>query len=117
MTKQKKEKYERLLPFLHRKSARQRIGLYLLGIEGYTVPDLVKMTIAEIRAIRLPVEMTVYLDEMLDERKSGLAFVYPNGQAVPYTGWHRLVRSAAKKAIGRPMSAQQFRAYMLQKRD
>ena len=106
-----KQQYERLQPFLHRKSARQRIILYLFA-DGYTVPDLVKMTVPGLHALELPPVMTTYVDEMLENRKNGAAFQYPNGLAIPHTGFYRLMRAAAKRAVGRPMSVQQFRAYM-----
>lgn len=115
MTNLTKKQIERLQPFLLRKGAAQKVGLFLLGAGECTVPDLVKMTVPQIRAMCLPVEIGVYVDEMLDDRKTGPAFQYSSGTVKPYTYWHRLVRTAAEKAVGRPMSAQQFRAYITKK--
>jgi len=106
-----KEQYQRLEPFLHRKSARQRLILYLLA-EGYTVGRLVKMSVSAMRALRLPIEMQVCRDEVLEGLSSGHAFLYPNGKPLPHTAYYRIVRGAAEKVLGRPMSQELFRAYI-----
>lgn len=103
--------YERLKPFLHRKSARQRVILYLIA-EGYTVGELVAMSAAQLRALKLPVELQVARDEMLDGIKGGKAFVYPGGKALPHTAFYRLIRVAAETAVGQPMSQETFRQYI-----
>lgn len=106
-----KEQTQRLEPFLHRKSARQRVILYLLA-EGFTVGQLVKISVPALRTLKLPIEMQVCRDEMLEGRSRGNAFLYPNGTPLPHTAYYRIVRGAAEKVLGRPMSQELFRAYI-----
>lgn len=106
-----KKKLERLAPFVHRKSARQRLILYLLA-DGYSVADLTKMDVATLRAITLPLEMDVRRDEILSGRHDGYAFVYDNGSRLPHTNYYRLVRQTAEKVLRRPMSQEKFRSYI-----
>ena len=106
-----KEQTQRLKPFLHRKSARQRVILYLLA-EGFTVGQLVAMSVSALRTLKLPIEMQVRRDEVLEGRSSGRAFLYPNDMPLPHTAYYRIVRGAAEKVLGRPMSQEQFRAYI-----
>lgn len=107
----KPDQYDRLLPFLHRKSARQRVILFLIA-KGYTVGELVSMKLSEARALKLPAEFAAYRDEALNGRRSGPAFQYPNGKPMPHTAYYRLVRVTAEKVLGRPMSQEVFRAYI-----
>jgi hypothetical protein len=106
-----KEQTQRLEPFLHRKSARQRVILYLLA-EGFTVGQLVTMSVSALRTLKLPIEMQVRRDEVLEGRSRGSAFLYPNGTPLPHTAYYRIVRGAAEKVLGRPMSQELFRAYI-----
>jgi hypothetical protein len=106
-----KKVYERLAPFIHRKSARQRLILYLIA-DGYTVGDLVRMTVAELNKISLPVEMDVSRDEILDGRNTGYAFVFPGGKGMLHTTYYRLLRSTSEKVLKRPMSQEKFRDYI-----
>lgn len=106
-----KNEYERLLPFLHRKSARQRLILYLIG-DGYKVGDLVAMRKFVFRQIALPDEMSVYRDEALADSNHEMAFTYPNGKVIPHTSYYRLIRSTAEKVLDKPMSQEQFRKYI-----
>ena len=104
--------WERIQPFLHHKRARQRVVLYLI-VGGYTVPDLVKMTVADLRALRLHEEVTVARDEMTDGRSpKDYAFAYANNKALPHTAFYRIIRLAAQAAVGRPMSQEMFRTYV-----
>jgi hypothetical protein len=153
------KEYQRLEPFLHRKSARQRLILFLIA-DGYTVVDLVGMRAFTLHTLKLPIEMSVYRDEALanhtnsmafiypndkplphtayyrlvrdftlrtlklpiemsvnrDEalanHTNSMAFIYPNGKPLPHTAYYRLVRVTAEKVLGRPMSQEQFRAYI-----
>lgn len=107
-----KEQHQRLKPFLYRKGARQRLILYLIA-EGFSVSRLVAMSVAELRALTLPVDFEVCRDEALSACKAGdRAFCYPNGNAVPQSAYYRLIRQTAKKVLRRPMSQESFRAYM-----
>lgn len=96
---------------MHRKSARQRVILFLLA-SGYTVADLVSMTLAQARAIKLPAEIDVYRAEAFNGRKSGLAFIYPNGNPMRLSTYYRLLRETSQKVVGRPMSQDAFRDYI-----
>lgn len=107
----KKEAYERLQPWLFRKSARQRVILFLIA-DGYTVGDLTKMTVAELKQIKLPPEIDVDRDNFLEGRTSGAAFVYPQGNTIPHTNYYRLIRTTSVKVAGRPMSQEKFRDHI-----
>ena len=103
--------YERLAPFLVRKGPRQKLMLFLIA-DGYKVADLVEMKTDTLKKLKLPVEMTVYRDQMLEDGDFPMAFTYPGGETIPFTIYHRLVITAAKKVLGRPMSQEQFRDYV-----
>lgn len=106
-----KQQYRRLLPFLHRKSARQRVILFLLA-DGFAVSELMAMSVARLRAIRLPVAIEVCRDEMLHGLKRGYAFLYPGGAQLPHIAYSRLLQDTAEKVLGRPMSQDSFRVYI-----
>ena len=105
------KEYERLVPFLHRKSARQRLILYLIA-DGHRVVDLVAMRTFYLRNMELPVEMSVVRDEALAEKTFDTAFTYPGGKPLPHTAYYRLIRETAEKVLDRPMSQEQFRHYI-----
>ena len=105
------KQYKRLAPFLIDKRARQRLILFLIA-DGFTVIELVAMRVGEFHALKLPIEMQVCRDEVLDRRSSGPAFVYPGGAPLPYTAYYRLLRRTAEKVLGQPMSQEMFRAYI-----
>lgn len=105
------EAYERLEPFIYRKSSRQRLILYLIA-DGYTVADLVNMDVPQLFSIKLPVELDVTRDEVLTGRTSGSAFAYVNGKRLPHTSYYRLIRSTCEKVLKVPMSQEKFRTYI-----
>lgn len=107
----KKEAYERLQPWLFYKNARQRVIFYLIA-EGYTVADLTKLQVGELKLIKLPPEIDVDRDNFLQGRTSGAAFVYPSGAKIPHTNYYRLIRTTAEKVVGRPMSQEKFREHI-----
>jgi len=107
----KRDHHLRLRPFLHRKSARQKIIPYLIAA-GYSVPDLIKMNVPTLRALALPIDLVDLTDEVLEGRKNGPAFQYPGGKVIPHTAFYRLIRTAAKRATGKPMTQVQFRAWL-----
>ena len=97
---------------MHRKSARQRVILFLIA-SGYTVADLVAMSLADARKIKLPADIDVYRAEAFNGRKTGLAFIYPNGNPMRLSTYYRLVRETTLKVTGRPMSQDAFRVYIV----
>lgn len=107
----KTEQYQRLLPFLHRKSSRQRVILFLIA-KGYTIGELAALSLREARLIELPADIDAYRAEAFNGRKSGLAFIYPNGNPMRLSTYHRLVRDTALKVLGRPLSQEAFREYI-----
>lgn len=107
----KKDAYERLQPWLFYKNARQRVIFFLIA-DGYTVGDLTKMQIDDLKQIKLPPELDVDRDNFLEGRTSGPAFVYPSGKLIPHTNYYRLIRTTAEKVLGRPMSQEKFREYI-----
>lgn len=111
----KKEQYERLEPFFVRRGARTRLILYLFAC-GYTVPELVKFTVKDLKALDLPDDLVIFRDEVLelspDTKSSALVFVFPNGRKMIHTDFYRIVRQAAERELERPMSRQQFLEYI-----
>ena len=105
------KEFERLQPFLHWKSARQRVILYLIA-DGYTVPDLVAMSTAVCQKLSLPDDIAVFRDEMLVGHSHDFAFVYPIGKPMPHTAFYRLIRTTALKVTGKPMSQETFRLFI-----
>ena len=106
-----KKQYQRLEPFLHRKSARQRVILYLIAL-GYTFNELKAMTVRALRAMEFPVEMQIYRDYTLSGLTSGPAFLYPSGNPLRATDYQRLVQQSTEKVLKRPMSREAFRVYI-----
>ena len=111
----KKDQYNRLEPFFVRRSARQRLILYLFAC-GMTVPELVSFTVKDLKALELSEELILSRDEVLDllpESKPGsLVFVFPRGNPMTHTDFYRIVRQAAEMVFEKPMSRQQFVEYI-----
>lgn len=106
------EAYQRLKPFLHRKSARNKIILYLLA-EGYTVGELRRLDVASLRKLSLPTELLAARARIVRGRAGGCAFVYKKSKkALPYTDYYRLLRIAGEHALGRRMSCEKLRRYL-----
>ncbi len=111
-----KEQFQRLEPFLHGKGARQRVILYLLA-DGFTIDDLMAITLAGLYALKLPVELQVARDVALEgynkaEDSGKPAFRYPNGDPLPRTAYNVLLHACANKVLGLPMSQSLFRDYI-----
>lgn len=106
-----RERYARLKLFLHRKSARQKVIIYLIAA-GYTVPELIRLDVRDVRGLALPIDLAVLTEEFLEGRKSGPAFQYPGGKAMPHTAFYRLIRSTSQKVTGKPMTQEQFRGWL-----
>jgi hypothetical protein len=108
----RQDHFERLEPFLYRKSARQRIILYLFA-RGLSVADMASMTPAALRELRLPDSLDIYREEMLNEQpKAKYAFVYPNGNHIPPSAYYRILRESTEKVLGRPLSLDTFKTYI-----
>lgn len=106
------KQYKLLEPLLYRKGSRQRVMLYLIA-GGYTVGELVKMKVTELKALPLHHEILVARDEMLEGlTASDQAFVYSNGQVIPHTYYYRLLRTTGKNATGTSWSQEMLREYI-----
>ena len=112
------EQYKKLEQFFHGKGARQRVVLYFVAY-GYSASEILAMTVSELRAATLPVDMQVYRDEMLyghtkdsAQTKRPLAFVYPSGNPMSVPDCKRLVKETTEKVLGIPMSLEAFRSYI-----
>ena len=103
--------FERLQPFLHWKTARQRVILYLIA-NGYDVADLVAMRAIALRKLSLQDEIAVFRDEALLGHSHDFAFVYPNGKILPKSAMYKLIRDTALKVTGKPMSQETYRKYI-----
>ena len=108
----KEKQWSRLQPFLRFRSARQRVILYLIAA-GYTVGDITRMTRKELFKLSVHVDVSVWRDEMQEGFKNSvIAFVFPSGKPLTHTYIYRLIRAAALKAVGRPMSQEQLRTFL-----
>jgi len=101
----------RLQPFLHRKGAQSKVIIYLI-IAGYDVPDLIRMDAPTLRRLALPIDLAVLVDELLNTREKGPAFLTKKGKAIPYTYYYRLVRETTIKVLKKPLKIDQFRAWI-----
>lgn len=108
----KESQWGRLQPFLRFRSARQRVILYLVAA-GYTVGDITRLTRKELFKLPVHIDVSVWRDEMQEENKNSLlAFVFPSGKPLTHTYLYRVIRAAAMKAVGRPMSQEQLRHFV-----
>lgn len=103
--------FQKLMPFMKKKAARQRLILYLIA-EGLTVSALARLTVMELRALPLDFDMDVTRDEVLEGREAGLAFIYPSGRPIGAPYCYRLLRISATVVLGHPMSQEQFRCHL-----
>ena len=111
MPELKPKQMERLAPFLYRKSTRQRIILYLLGA-GYTVPELVRVTVSDLMAMKMPGEMAAYRDELVETAECEMAFCYPNGKPMQHNDFYTLLRRLPKPKNGSLFSQTSFKNYI-----
>lgn len=74
-----KKQFERLEPFFYRKSARQRIILFLVAT-GVRVPELVNFTEADLAEVDLPEDLDYCRDEIMDYAQDDRYFVYPQSK-------------------------------------
>jgi hypothetical protein len=106
----------RLVPFFNRLSRRQRLIMYLASV-GYSVPDLVSMTVQVLRSIELPEKIEPYREEVLEELPSAAddapCFVFsPSGKVLRPTDFNRTIRHAAVKTFDREFSRTQLIEYI-----
>lgn len=110
---------EKLRPFFHRRSARQRMILYLIA-NDYSVPTLCRFTVKELKTLTLPDEMIICRDQTLDlledEADDAPAFTYfPSGRVMKHSDFYRIVSQATIHVLGNPMSHKQFARYVQNK--
>jgi len=107
--------WERLQPFFHRKESRQRVILYLLAA-GYSITDLIEMTIKELKEIPMQNEISVSRDEAIDSfPDDNPAFTFASGKIIGRPFYRRLLRYAGTSATGGSVSQESFRAYLNEK--
>lgn len=110
---------ERLKPFFHRRGARQRLILYLIAT-GHSVPSLCRMTVKDLKALKLLNEIIIYRDQSLDLLEdaddNSPAFTYhPSGIQMKHADFYRIVSQATKNVLGYPLSHRQFAEYIQKK--
>jgi hypothetical protein len=109
-----KQIIKKLEPFFYRKSARQRVILYLVA-EGYTIPSLVSMTVKQLEAIVMPPEIAVYRDQVAETAVNEFAFTYPNGRRLLHNDYYTLIRRTTEVVTGKPLAQNAFREYLKNK--
>ncbi len=110
------DQLNRLVPFFTRVNRRQRLIIYLAAT-GFSVPDLVSMTVQMLLSLELPDTIQPYRDEVIDQLPDSSAdkpcFVYsPSGKAFVHTDFYRVIRNAPVKVLKRELSRQQLIEYV-----
>jgi len=111
LPKLKPKQMERLTPYLYRKETRQRIILYLLGV-GYSVPELVRMKISDLKKLEFSDEMLGFRDELIETAECEKAFCYPNGKPMAHNDFYTLLRRLDNPEKGKRFSQTSFRKYI-----
>jgi len=107
---------EKLKPFMSRKSARQRIILYMIA-SGHTMNNLSKMTISDFKKLDFPQEgnLNQYYDVVLcdldDKNENDTVFKYPGGRKMQNQDFYRIMTQASTAALGKSLSHKDFVAY------
>lgn len=109
----------RLQPFFHRRGARQRLILFLIAT-GHSVPSLCRMTVKDLKTLKLPNEIIIYRDQSLDlledsDDKSPAFTYHPSGLPMKHADFYRIVSQATKNVLGYPLSHRQFAEYIQKK--
>ncbi len=105
---------DRLAPFIYRKSARQRIFLYLVSI-GYNFEDLSKLTVADLKTISFPEDNDLCLsqNQLLSTLKDDeFLFTYPNGRKMGQSDFFRILTQASASVLGRSITVDEFKIYL-----
>lgn len=106
------KQFEKLSPFLFRKASRQRIILYLVAL-GYSVSDMRKMKVGELKKITMHKDLEAARDEIIFElSEADHVFVLPNGNIMAHTTFYRLFRDVGKKVLGHPLSQEKLNEYI-----
>jgi len=110
---------ERLTPFFYRRSPRQRLILFLIAA-GYSVPELCRFTVKDLKRLKLPDEIGMYRDQTLDLLEEAgddsPAFTYyPSGRAMIHSDFYRIVSQATNQVLGNPLSHKVFAQYIQKK--
>lgn len=105
---------DRLAPFIYRKSARQRIILYLIA-QGYDFETLSKLTVADLKAIHIPEtnDLCISQNQLLSALKDeDLLFTYPNGRKMGQSDFFRILTQASSTVLGKSITVDEFRIYL-----
>jgi len=105
---------DQLQLFLYRKSARQRIILYLMA-RGYRFDELSKMTADELKSIEVPNELGLCIakNQVLSAtNENNLVFSYPNGRKMGKGDFFRILTQASMKVLGRSITVGEFQSYV-----
>jgi len=110
------DQLKRLVPFFTRKNRRQRLIIYLAA-GGFSVPDMVSMTVQILQSLKLHDEVEPYRDEVIDQLPDSSAdapcFVFsPSGKAFVHSDFYRIIRNAPVKTLKREFSRQQLVEYV-----
>lgn len=111
----KETEMQRIEPFFVKARARQRVLLTLIA-NGHDVRELEKWTLHDLKQADLPVFLSVYRQQILEEAGAGgeqrPAFAYPNGAAFKSYDIYRIIRQATKRVMGEEAGPAELRAYV-----
>ena len=104
---------DKLKPFLYRKSARQRIMLFLMA-KGYDFEALASMTTLELKDISMPDDdLHISKNQVLSSIAEGdLVFAYPGGRKMGEGDFFRVLTQASMKVLGKSVSLSEFQDYI-----
>ncbi|WP_147305229.1 hypothetical protein [Alkalilimnicola ehrlichii] len=111
---------EKLQPFFRRRPSKSRLILFLVA-EGYSVPDLLRMSVKELSSLDLPEEISHYRDETLlfikDTSEGAPAFQFKNGRPMLYGDFHRVISMATRYVLDKPLSQVAFQEHVSSQED
>jgi len=105
---------ERLKPFIYRKSARQRIIIYLIS-QDYSFDDLANMTVSDLKKIKLPEENDLFQsqNQLLSTLSDNASlFTYPGGRKMCQSDFFRILTTACTNVLGKSITVDEFKIYL-----
>ena len=102
-----------LPPFFKHKSAKQRIILYLLATD-FTPEAICKMTVAELKGIRVPGYLMFDYERHLDsiDLKNGDQAFQFSSREITIHDVYALLKSTTEKVAGKALSLSAYREYL-----
>lgn len=101
----------KLEPLLNRKSARQRLLLYLLA-DGMSPEDILAMDVVRLRKTNINNDFDVVVEQVLLEVPDGLIFVFPGGQPLSLKRVLHVLHTTTKRHLNKSLTISEFGKYI-----